>query len=60
MRRDEDARHGWRWLALHETWLPGEDIGLSVQSPDRPSHPSNPPRKSIAREILVDICGAEH
>jgi hypothetical protein len=23
MRRDADARHGWRWLALHETGLPG-------------------------------------
>ncbi|HEY8006362.1 MAG TPA: hypothetical protein VIE66_06095 [Methylocella sp.] len=23
MRRDADTRHGWRWLALHETWLPG-------------------------------------
>jgi hypothetical protein len=22
MRRDGDARHGWRWLAVHETWLP--------------------------------------
>jgi hypothetical protein len=31
MRRDADARHGWRWLALHETWLPGAALG-SVQS----------------------------
>lgn len=23
MRRDPIARHGWRWLALHEAWLPG-------------------------------------
>ena len=31
MRRDGDARHGWRWLALHETWLPGE-APVSAQS----------------------------
>jgi hypothetical protein len=37
-----------------------DNLRLRLDALDWPCHPSDPPRKSSATQILVDICGAEH
>src|ERR1700757_2165470 len=36
------------------------DLGSSLQSLDRSTHPNNSPRSSTLKQMIVDICGAEH